>query len=120
MVEVTENRRKSADKLVYTARTLAVLSWVFFIVALVVSYYAAPEESYGLLMNKDIEIREHWVKPLTNYLYLVLWLSAFLSAVSFILTRFRSRRKEDSRQFNLVLLIVTIIAWISYILTHSN
>lgn len=120
MTEVIENRRKSADKLVYIARTLAILSWVFFIIALVVSFYAAPEQNFGYLQNKQIEVREYWVKPLTNYLYLVLWGSAFLSAFSFILTRFRSRRKDDSKQFNLVLLVITIIAWIIYILTHST
>lgn len=120
MVKLTTNRRKSPDKWVYLLRLLSVLSWLGFIVALILSYYAAPDDSYGLLLNKNIPIREHWLQPLTNYLYLVLWLSAVLSFICFSLTKFRSRRHDDSKQFNLILLIITIIAWITYIITYSN
>lgn len=120
MVKLKTNRRVSPDKWVYLIRLLAVLSWLGFIVALIISYYAAPEDSYGLLLNKNIPIREYWLHPLTNYLYFVLWLSAALSFICFLLTKLRSRRHDDSKQFNLILLLITIAAWIIYIVTYSN
>lgn len=120
MVKLTTNRRISPDKWVVLSRLLAVLSWFGFIAALILSYYAAPDDSYGLLLSKNIPTRDHWLQPLTNYLYLILWLSAVLSFISLSLTKFRSRRHDDSKQFNLILLIITITAWIIYIITHSN
>ena len=108
-------RRKSADKWVYIARGLAISSWLCFIVAIVVSYYAAPENNYGLLRFKNIDIRDTWAFPFTHYLYGILWLSAGLSVLCLLLNNIRARRKQDSHHFNLVLLLLTIAAWFVYI-----
>lgn len=112
------NRRKAPDKWIYLLRIVAVLSWLLFIIAMIVSYYAAPEEDYGLLRYKGIEIRDYWIKPLTNYLYIALWSSALFSIFSLLISSFRSRRAQDSKMFNLVLLVITATAWITYIYTQ--
>lgn len=116
MSEQKINRRKAPDKWIYVSRILTIISWFFFIVALVVSYYAAPDERYGLLIYKNIPTRDHWLMPLTNYLYLVLWFSALSSYFCLFLTKYRARRKDDSKQFNLLILLLVIIAWIIYII----
>lgn len=113
-------RRKSPDILVNLARILVVLSWLTFIVALIVSFYAAPEEEYGLLRFHEIEVRQTWLMPLTNYLYGILWFSAASSFFCLILTAFRSRRKHDSKQFNIILLLVTIFSWVIYIFISTS
>jgi len=115
-----KNRRKSPDKWILVVQSLTLVSWVLFIVALVMSYYAAPEKDYGLLRYHGIEVRTFWLVPLTGYLYATLWLSAFFSYFSLIIHKFRSRRGLDVTKFNLLLLLVVSIAWAVYILVQLN
>jgi len=115
-----KNRRRSPDKWVLAVRSLTIVSWLLFIFALGMSYYAAPENNYGLLRYKGIEIRKFWLIPLTGYLYTALWLSAFFSYLSLIVHKFRSRRQSDSKKFNLVLLMIVSVAWAVYILINLN
>lgn len=114
------DRRKSPDKWIYLSRTLALTSWSLFIFALIVSFYAAPDENYGLLRYHGIENRETWLMPLTNYLYIVLWFSAMSSYFCLLLDKYRARRKEDSKHFNLVMLLIIVIAWVTYILMSMS
>lgn len=118
--KIIKERRRSPDKWVYISRLFAVISWLLFIIALIVSFYAAPEENYGYLRYGDIAIRDYWIKPLANYLYITLWLSAFFSFVCLIITNYRSRRHLDSKKFNLVLLIITSAAWLTYLYVQIN
>lgn len=113
-------RRRAPDFLVYFTRALVLVSWATFIVALIISFYAAPEESYGLLAHHNIAVRETWLMPLTNYLYAILWFSAAASFFCLVLTQFRSRRKDDSKQFNLVLLLITVFSWVIYIFISTR
>jgi hypothetical protein len=91
---------------------------VLFLFALVMAYYAAPEHDYGYLRYRNIEIRQFWLTPLTGYLYIVLWFSALSSYFCLILDKYRSRRKSDSKHFNIVLLLVITIAWVTFILVQ--
>ncbi|MBA6232899.1 MULTISPECIES: hypothetical protein [unclassified Colwellia] len=120
MVLATKNRRKSADIGVVLTRVLALSGWGLFIFAIVMSYFAAPEQDYGLLRYRDIEIRQFWLTPLTGYLYIVLWISALCSYFCLVLDHYRSRRKQDSKHFNLVLLLTITVAWVVYILVKLN
>ena len=104
----------------FTGRILALSGWILFIFAIVMSYYAAPDQDYGYLRFKGIEIRRFWLTPLTGYLYVVLWISALCSYFCLILDHYRSRRKRDSKHFNLVLLLTVTIAWVMYILVKLN
>ena len=94
----------------------AITSWLLFTFALIMSYYAAPDNQYGVLRYHGIEVRKFWLTPLTGYLYILLWLSALISYVSMLLNRFRSRRKSDHQHFNTILLFIISVAWIIYIL----
>jgi len=114
----TEKRRKSGDFWVYLVKGLTIFSWLLFIFALGMSYYAAPETDYGVLRYKEIEIRKFWLAPLTGYLYVILWISAFTSYLSIIADNYRSRRSTDRTHFNAFLLLLITMAWIIYILLN--
>ncbi len=120
MILELKNRRSSTDIGVVLTRILALSGWVLFIFAIGMSYYAAPEQDYGLLRYKGIEIRQFWLTPLTGYLYIVLWVSALCSYFCLVLDHYRSRRQRDSKHFNLVLLLTVTIAWVMYILVKLN
>ncbi|ASP49382.1 hypothetical protein [Cognaticolwellia beringensis] len=120
MKNTKKERRSTADLWTYLLRVLAIVGWGLFVFALIVSYYAAPESDYGLLRYHDIEIRKFWLTPLTGYLYIVLWLSALSSYFCLILDKYRSRRKSDSKHFNILLLLVITISWVSFILVQIS
>ncbi|ARD46094.1 hypothetical protein [Colwellia sp. PAMC 21821] len=120
MKNTRKERRNTADLWTYLLRVLAIVGWGLFVVALIVSYYAAPEADYGILRYHNIEIRKFWLTPLTGYLYIVLWLSALSSYFCLILDKYRSRRKSDSKHFNILLLLVITIAWVSFILVQIS
>ncbi|MCO4798113.1 MAG: hypothetical protein KC484_02780 [Colwelliaceae bacterium] len=111
-------RRKSEDLWLKVIRIFTILAWLIFTVALVVSYYAAPETNYGVLRYHNISIRKFWLTPLTGYLYLLLWLSALLSYVSLIVHKYRSRRRSDNKRFNVILLFSISLAWVIYIVIN--
>ena len=120
MKNTRKERRNTADLWTYLLRVLAIVGWGLFVFALIVSYYAAPESDYGILRYHNIEIRKFWLTPLTGYLYIVLWLSALSSYFCLILDKYRSRRKSDSKHFNILLLLVITIAWVSFILVQIS
>ncbi|GAA5143875.1 hypothetical protein [Thalassotalea piscium] len=113
-----KERRKQMDIWTLILKGSAIISWLLFTFALVMSYYAAPDNQYGVLRYHGIEVRKFWLTPLTGYLYILLWLSALISYVSIILNRFRSRRKTDHKYFNSLLLFIVSVAWIVYILVQ--
>ncbi|QOL24843.1 hypothetical protein LP316_11040 [Thalassotalea sp. LPB0316] len=115
-----EERRKHTDFWVKTARSLTIIAWLLFIVALIVSHFAAPETDFGIVRYHDLEVRKFWIKPLTNYLYVILWCAALISYVSMIVNRFRARRATDNRSFYVKLLLVIIVAWVIYLLLNVN
>ena len=110
-----DQRRKSSDIWIYFARALAIGGWVFFIIAFIISYFAAPEKSYGMFRYHGIEVRDYWLTPLTGYLYIILWFSAFSSYLCLVIDKYRSRRRSDSRSYNLLLLLLITLVWILYI-----
>lgn len=114
-----KERRKSHDFWFYLARTLAIVSWLMFIFALAMSFYAAPEKSYGVVRYHDIEIRQFWLTPLTGYLYLVIWFSAAGSYASMLVERYRGRRQNDNTHYNLYFLLIVNLIWLSIILNHT-
>ena len=116
MKSMKKERRNAADRWTYIVRALTVIGWGLFVFALIMSYYAAPDTDYGLLRYHNIEIRKFWLTPLTGYLYIILWLSALSSYLCLILDNYRSRRKSDGKNFNMFLLLIITIAWVSFIL----
>jgi uncharacterized membrane protein len=114
--EEHKERRKSNDFWIYAKNIISLSSWLVFLIALVMSYYIAPETNYGVLRYYDIEIRKFWLTPLTGYLYILLWFSAFGSYIALLVDKYRSRRQTDYTNFNLYLLLVINLAWLAYIL----
>lgn len=110
-----EERRKGRDIWMVIFQWLSLLGWGFFTIALIMSFFAAPEESYGLTRYKNIEVREYWTSPLTDYLYYLLWFTAFFSLTTIVLSRLKSRRSTDSKYYNMPLLLLICLAWIFYI-----
>jgi hypothetical protein len=120
MNERRQERRKGNDSWIYFSRFLAIGGWLLFIVASVLSYHAAPEKSYGLYRYHNIEVREYWLASLTPYLYMVLWGSALASLVSLTITKYRTRRATDDRYYNMLLLLLVVLAWLVYVFTDIN
>jgi len=110
------DRRTATDFWSYAQITLVLLSWLLFIIALVMSYYAAPDKDYGVLRYYDIEIRQFWLTPLTGYLYILLWLSALGSYLALMTDKYRSRRRSDAPLGNLIFLLAVNLTWLAYIL----
>lgn len=109
-------RRESADKWTYLLRILAILSWMLFFVALCIAYNTAPEANASLhyyIANQP----NHWVMALNDYLYEILWSSAFTSYLCIVIAKHRSRRKKDSKHLNLTMLLVVAFTWATYMLT---
>jgi hypothetical protein len=111
-------RRKAYDLWSYVSLVLASLSWLIFLSALVMSYYAAPENHYGVLRYHGIDVRQMWLTPLAGYLYILIWLSALGSYIALMFDKFRSRRKHDNPHYSLVLLLVINLTWLIYIVYH--
>lgn len=115
----SNKRHLRHDRWFYCQLMLAILSWLVFLVALIISYYAAPEKDYGVLRYYDVTIRQFWLTPLTGYLYILLWLSAFLSYLTLIIKKYRSRRQHDNKYFSLKFLLAINILWLAYILSYT-
>ncbi len=113
-----KERRKSADFWFYLAKTLTIISWLMFLFALIMSFYAAPEKSYGVTRYYDIEIRRFWLTPLTGYLYIVIWSSAAGSYTSQLINKYRNRRYSDISHYHLHLLLAMNLIWMAIILQH--
>lgn len=113
-------RRKNTDFWVYAKNTLIIVSWIFFLIALIMSYYAAPDKDYGVLRYYGVEIRQFWLTPLTGYLYIFLWLSALGTYLSLMVEKYRSRRKNDNPQYSLIFLLSINLIWLVYILFHTT
>lgn len=111
-----KERRNKTDFWLIVSRALAVGGWLFFIVALVVSFYAAPEIQYGFVRFHGIEVRKTWQPQLTFYLYLILWFNAISSVLAIVINHFRTRRVSDvNNDFNLILLLIISVTWAIYI-----
>ncbi|MEW6993791.1 hypothetical protein AADZ84_05930 [Colwelliaceae bacterium MEBiC 14330] len=111
-----KERRKSKDLWIIVKIVVNFGSWLAFLVALVMSYYIAPETDYGVLRYYNIEIRQFWLTPLTGYLYILLWLSALGSYVALLIVKYRSRRTTDYTHYNLYILLGVNLIWLTYIL----
>jgi len=114
------DRRKATDFWHYTKTTLALSSWLLFLIALVMSYYAAPDKDYGVLRYYDIDIRRFWLTPLTGYLYILLWLSAMGSYLALMTEKYRSRRLSDNPNYSLLFLLVVNLTWLVYLLIQAQ
>ncbi|TMM44025.1 hypothetical protein [Colwellia ponticola] len=119
-VEQPIDRRKSTDFWHYTKTILALSSWLLFLIALVMSYYAAPDKDYGVLRYYGVEIRQFWLTPLTGYLYILLWLSAMGSYIALMTEKYRCRRLSDNPNYSLLFLLTINIAWLVYLLVQAQ
>lgn len=119
-VDRRKERRKSTDFWIYLQTSLAVISWLGFLIALLMSYYAAPDKDYGILRYYDIEIRQFWLTPLTGYLYILLWLSALGSYLALMTDKYRSRRRGDNPHYHLIFLLTVNLFWLVYILVYAQ
>lgn len=108
-------RRKGGDFWIKLFRLLSLIGWISFTVALVLSFYATPEQEFGLTRFHQIEVRKHWLSPLTDYLYILLWVTAGFSLISIFISHFRIRRATDDKYYNFWLLFLICITWAIYI-----
>ena len=110
-----EERRKGPDLLSQIINILNVLSWFVFVIALALFHYARPELNNIILQYHNIPIREYWLGTLKGYLYISLYMSVIFSAISLIANQVRNKRKTDYQKYNLVFLIIVLLAFIGVI-----
>nr|WP_210559571.1 hypothetical protein [Psychrosphaera aestuarii] len=108
-------RRKGPDLFSQIINALNVLSWLVFVIALALFHYARPELNNIILEFHKIPIREYWLGTLKDYLYLSLYISVTFSAVSLIGNQIRNKRKTDYQKYNLMFLMVVLLAFIGVI-----
>ncbi|MEI6894337.1 MAG: hypothetical protein V5789_06830 [Colwellia sp.] len=113
------NRRKTRDCWVYAKSSLIFTSWLCFFIALVMSYYAAPDTDYGVLRYYGIDVRQFWLTPVTGYLYILLWLSALASYLALMIDKYRSRRQSDNPYYSVLFLLTVNLIWLVYIFVET-
>lgn len=109
------DRRAGPDWITRLVSTLNVLSWCVFVVALAFFHYARPELNNIILEHHNIPVRDYWLLQLKYYLYVSLYTSVFISVVSLVVNQIRNKRKTDQQRYNLMFLIVVVIAFIAVI-----
>ncbi len=95
-----DERRKHIDAVVLITRIMSVLSWVLFLVSLILFHYARPELEYGIIRYFDIPVRDYWLMKPKNLVSLMLIVSTCLSCSVLFLKRNRTKRASDSHGFN--------------------
>ncbi|WP_286267569.1 hypothetical protein [Thalassotalea atypica] len=101
-------------------RVLSLIGWTLFTISLVISFYATPDKKFGLLSYHNIQTRDVWLNPLTDYLYALLWLTALFSFISIIVSHFRVRRASDDKYYNFWLLMIICVTWAIYIAIQAQ
>ncbi len=103
-------RRRKADPLTIILEICAIAGWVGIFGVQIVAWLAAPEMDTSITRFHDLDLRHHWQSRWANYLPILLGLCATLSIIALMVRPMRSRRKTDSKHWNvLVLLILTLI-----------
>lgn len=117
------NRRKTPrnDDIFYrVVNIINILSWIFFVAALVVFHYARPELISGVQAFWGMEGRQNWSQTLSFYLVLLLTLCTLLGAFTLLLKRKRNRRKNDFIGINLGILLVVAVSSLAWIYSEIN
>lgn len=109
-------RREGPDFLCRAFKYLAVIAWLLFFAALIVSHYARPEMDSGLVRYLGLDIRDYWRPRLTFWLVYLLWGSVLVSVTSLLLNRMRLKRRGDHLHFNIILLLISASGMLFYIL----
>lgn len=109
------DRRSGPDWISKMINVCNVLSWGIFVISLAIFHYARPELNNIILEFHKIPIREHWVEQYKYYLYISLYISVALSAVTILTNQIRSKRKTDHQRYNVVFLLVVVVAFITVI-----
>ncbi len=109
-------RREGPDLLCRAFKYLAIVAWLLFLAALIVSHYARPEMDSGLVRYLGLDVRDYWRPRLTFWLVYLLWGCVLVSVVSFLLNRARLKRRSDHLHFNIILLLLSSSGMLFYIL----
>lgn len=103
-------RRKGTDWRIRLLRFSALASWLLYIVCLVLFHYARPEFNSGIARYHGLRVRNYWDPTYSDLLLYLIWVCSALSLLSLVAGYQRSRRSEDSRRYNLILLAVVTVA----------
>lgn len=113
-----KNRRKRQTRWILGLQLMSLLGWVLFTFALVMSFFAAPETDYGLVRYHELESKDYWSSPLSDYLFLMLVLIGIFSLFCIYISQQRTRRATDDKYYNFFLLFIISIAWIVYLIRY--
>jgi len=108
-------RRIGPDWLTKIVNLLNAISWLIFVVALAIFHYARPEINYIILHHHGIAVREYWILSLKQWMLISLYLSIALSCFTLGINRYRVKRKSDHNRYNIVILVVVILAFLGVV-----
>ncbi|KKO50450.1 hypothetical protein VT06_00190 [Arsukibacterium sp. MJ3] len=109
-------RRAGPDLLCRAFKYLAIIAWLLFFVALVLSHYARPDMDSGLVRYLGIDIRDYWRPQLTFWLVYLLWGCVIITAASIVLNWVRLKRYSDHLHFNIIVLLLSASGMLFYIM----
>ncbi|WP_434357806.1 hypothetical protein NF212_00285 [Parasalinivibrio latis] len=92
--------------------SLNIVSWLLFISSLLLFHHVRPEVDYGVVRYFGLDVRREWMEGGKLSLYSVLGACTAFSVIAFSLRKKRSRRRSDSRGYNLVSLALFSISFI--------
>lgn len=104
------DRRRGNDWRIRFLRVSALASWLLYVVCLVLFHFARPEFNSGVARYYGLQVRRYWDPLYSDLLLYLIWLCSALSVASLLAGYHRSRRYEDNRRYNLILLTVITVA----------
>lgn len=106
------NRRKTSlqnDSFYRMIIGISVVSWLVFVIALMVFHYARPAVVYGMQDFRPLQAQQGWSETLSLYLIILLFVCMLLNILVLFLKRQRTRRARDTYGVNgFILLFVAL------------
>jgi glucan phosphoethanolaminetransferase (alkaline phosphatase superfamily) len=106
------NRRKTSlqnDSFYRMIIGISVVSWLVFVIALMVFHYARPAVVYGMQDFNPMQAQQGWSETLSVYLIILLFVCMLLNILVLVLKRQRTRRTRDAYGVNgFILLFVAL------------
>ena len=113
-------RRKGPDFWIRFLKTLAVFSWIFMLIVLIILEKAKPQFETFFDRFYHLKLRTTWDYALAEHIYHIMFAGVLISAVGLAISFKRYRRKEDMYPVSLMLIglfsLVGILLYKIYLL----
>lgn len=105
---VDRRQRRKPDPWMRLLHICNVSGWVALLGFQCLWWIAQPEMDTGVVRYHQLEVRTAWMHSVLPWMPVALVFCITLSVTALLLTRFRSRRRQDGKNLNLWLLLALI------------